>query len=74
MVSNEIISELSKRIDSLRTERNLSFKQMADLCDMDKAQIYQICTKGIDLRTTSLAKIAKGMNINITSLFDRVDN
>lgn len=71
MVSNEIISELSKRIDSLRTERNLSFKQMADLCNMDKAQIYQICTKGVDLRTTSLAKIAKGLQISIRDILPK---
>lgn len=74
MVDIGIISELSKNIDKLRIERNLSFQQMADLCEMDKAQVYKICTKGVDLRITSLSKIVKGMNINITSLFDGVDN
>lgn len=71
MISNEIISELSNNIDKLRTERNLSFKQMADLCNMDKAQIYQICTKGVDLRTTSLAKIAKGLQISIRDILPK---
>lgn len=70
MASNEIIEQLSKHIDKLRTDRNLSYQQMADLCEMDKAQIYKICTKGIDLRTTSLAKITKGLDIPITSIFD----
>lgn len=74
MVSNEIIEQLSKRIDKLRMEKKLSFQEMADLCDMDKAQIYKICTKGVDLRTTSLAKIAKGLEIPVSRLFDMVDN
>ncbi len=70
MVSNEIILQLSKHIDKLRTERNLSFQEMADLCEMDKAQVYKICTKGVDLRTTSIAKIAKGLEIPIYGLFE----
>ena len=68
MADGEIISALSKHVDKLRTERNLSFQQMADLCEMDKAQIYKICTKGVDLRATSLAKIAKGLDVPVASI------
>lgn len=71
MADSEIISALSKRIDELRTERKLSYQQMADLCEMDKAQIYKICTKGVDLRTTSLAKIAKGLQLLIHDILPK---
>ncbi len=70
MADKIFIQQLGKHIDKLRTERNLSFQQMADLCDMDKAQIYKICTKGIDLRATSLAKIANGLKIPFINILD----
>jgi transcriptional regulator with XRE-family HTH domain len=60
----KLIKALSKRINVLRQERNWSFNEMALACDMDKAQVYKICTVGVDLRTTSLNKIAKGCGIS----------
>lgn len=68
MQDDVFIKELGKHIDKLRIERNLSYKQMADKCGMDKAQVYKICTKGVDLRATSLSKIAKGLQITIPSI------
>ena len=64
------IKALSKRIDNLRKERNLSFQEMANACEMDKAQVYKICTVGVDLRTSSLHKIAKGFGITVSELFN----
>lgn len=66
--NNDIIQMLAKKIDKVRIEKGLSFQQMADLCEMDKAQVYNICTKGVDLRATSLVKIAKGLQIPIADI------
>ncbi len=43
-LNETFVKELGKHIDKLRRERNLSFQEMADKCDMDKAQVYKICT------------------------------
>ncbi len=68
MPDGEFIQQLGKHINKLRTDRNLSFQEMADLCKMDKAQIYKICTKGVDLRASSLNKIALGLEIPLTDV------
>ena len=67
---NKFAKTLGRRIDSLREQRGMSFQQMASACDMDKAQVYKICTAGVDVRASSLVKIAKGLNVNIQELFD----
>jgi transcriptional regulator with XRE-family HTH domain len=66
--NGKFIKQLGKHINKLRQERNLSFQKMANVCDMDKAQIYNICTKGVDLRATSLAKIAKGLGLPLADI------
>jgi transcriptional regulator with XRE-family HTH domain len=69
MPSNkEIIETLSRKIDNCRKERKLSYQKMADVCKMDKAQIYKICTKGIDIRVTSIVKIADGLGVKLTDI------
>lgn len=70
MSDDKFIKDLSKRIDKLREEREWSYQQMADACDMDKAQVYKLCTKGTDLRGSSLAKIAKGFKLTLSALMD----
>lgn len=59
---------LGERIDKLRRERNLSYQELADKCEIDKAQIYKICMKGVDLRYSTLLKISNGLNITILEL------
>ncbi len=71
MPLNEIfVKELGKHINKLRQEQNLSFQELATLCDMDKAQIYKICTKGKDLRVSSIVKIANGLQVSISEVLD----
>ena len=66
----KIVKALSKRINSLRQARGMSYQGMASACDIDKAQAYNICTSGVDLRTSSLMKIAKGFDISLSELMD----
>ncbi len=70
MSNTKFIKGLSKRIDELRVSRKWSFQEMANACDMDKGQVFKICTKGIDLRSTSIAKLAKGFGITEGELFN----
>lgn len=67
---SKYVKALAKHIDKLRRDRNLSFQEMADACDMDKGQVYKICTVGVDLRASSIVKIAKGLEVSISDILD----
>lgn len=54
---------LAAHIDKLRRERKLSFQQMADDCNMDKIQVFRICTDGVDIKASTIVKIAKGLDV-----------
>ena len=69
-MSTKYIKALSKHIDKLRQDRNWSFQEMANACEMDKAQVYRICTVGVDLRVSSIEKLAKGFNITSSQLLN----
>ena len=69
-LNENFVKELGKHIDKLRQERKLSFKEMADKCDMDKAQVYKICTEGKDLRVSTIVKIANGLQVSISDILD----
>ena len=60
----------AKHIDKIRRDQELSFQEMAYRCDMPKSQVYNICTKGVDLRITSIIKLAKGLNVSIQEIFN----
>ena len=62
------INELGKHINKLREERNLSFQQMADCCEMDKAQVHKICTQGKDIRVSSIVKLSNGLGVSISQI------
>ncbi len=70
MASKTPIQSLGKRIDKIRQERGLSFQEMAFVCDMEKSQVYNICTKGVDVRYTTLIKVAKGFEMPLTELLN----
>ncbi len=71
MPKNEkFIKALGKHIDKLRRERGLSYQEMALRCDMDKGQIYDLAKTGTDLRASTLLKIANGLEIPLSELFD----
>jgi transcriptional regulator with XRE-family HTH domain len=66
----DFIKNLGKHIDKLRQERKWSFQEMANACEMDKAQVYKICTNGVDLRVSSIEKLAKGFGITPSELLN----
>jgi transcriptional regulator with XRE-family HTH domain len=69
-VPTKYIKALSKHIDKLRQERDWSFQEMANACEMDKSQVYKICTTGVDLRISSIEKLAKGFGITASDLLN----
>lgn len=67
---SKYVKALAKHINKLRIERNWSFQEMADACDMDKGQVYKICTVGVDLRASTIVKLAKGLGVPVSGILD----
>jgi len=57
-------------IDQLRKDRKLSFQEMADACEMDKAQVYKLCTEGTDIRLSTMLKIAVGFEVPLAEILN----
>jgi plasmid maintenance system antidote protein VapI len=68
--NTKVVKALGKRIDQLRKEREWSMREMADYCDIDKAQVNELTKDSIDFRYTTLVKIAKGFGITVSELLD----
>ena len=69
-VNSKAVKALGKHIDDLRKSRGWSMREMADYCDIDKAQVNNLTGKGVDLRYTTLVKIAKGFNMTVSELLN----
>jgi transcriptional regulator with XRE-family HTH domain len=69
-VNPKAVKSLGKHIDKLRNERGWSMREMADYCDIDKAQVNELTNDGIDFRYTTLVKIAKGFGISVSELLN----
>ncbi|MCW3103070.1 MAG: Transcriptional regulator [Bacteroidetes bacterium] len=66
----KIRKAFATHIDQLRKDRNLSFQEMADACEMDKAQVYKLCTEGTDVRLSTMLKIAIGFNVPLAEILN----
>lgn len=65
---SEIIAENLKR---LRTERNLSLGQLAEICDVSKVMLSQIEKGDTNPTINTLWKIANGLKVPYTLLLDQ---
>jgi transcriptional regulator with XRE-family HTH domain len=64
------IKSFGKRIDELRKEKGLSFQELADLCDMEKANLVKLTSQGKNITINTLNNISKGLNMSIKEIFD----
>lgn len=68
--NKDFLISLGKRIDQLRKEKNLSFQELADLCEMEKASLVKLTSQGNNITINTLFNIAKGLDISLKELFD----
>lgn len=64
------VKELCARIDEIRQQKELSIRKFADSCDISLSQAVEIGGKGIDLRYSTIVKIAKGLEITVAELLN----
>lgn len=59
-----------KRLESLRTQQDLSYRAMAERCDVDSSDISKIEKGKVDIQLKTILELAKGLNIHPKELFD----
>lgn len=69
-MNKDFLIALGKRIDQLRKEKNLSFQELADLCEMEKASLVKLTAHGKNITVNTLYNIAKGLGMSMKELLD----
>jgi XRE family transcriptional regulator, regulator of sulfur utilization len=69
-MNKKFLIALGKRIDELRKERSLSFQELANLSEMEKASLVKLTTQGNNITINTLYNIAQGLNISLKELLD----
>ncbi|MDZ5034857.1 helix-turn-helix transcriptional regulator, partial [Clostridium perfringens] len=65
---------IAENLKALRTERNLSLGQLAELSDVSKVMISQIEKGDTNPTINTLWKIANGLKVPYTSLLEQKEN
>ena len=74
-MSNSLIKEefqktFGKQIEHFRVMQNLSYRQLAQRCDIDHSNISKIEKGEINIQLSSIMQLAKGLNIHPKELFN----
>ena len=59
-----------KQIEKFRVDQNLSFRQLAQRCDIDHSNISKIEKGEINIQLSSMQQLAKGLNIHPKEFLD----
>lgn len=60
---------LGKSIEKFRKSQGLSYRQLAQKCDVDHSNISKIEKGKVDLRISTLYELSKGLEIHPRELF-----
>ena len=64
------LKTLGKRINEIRKEKNLSFRELALRCEMEKSSLVKLANKGTNITMTTLYKVSKGLGVSVSEIFD----
>lgn len=59
-----------KNVEKYRKEIGLSYRELAQKCDVDHSNISKIEKGEVDLRLSTIQELAKGLKISPKELFD----
>lgn len=59
-----------KRVEEFRKKLNLSYRELAQKCDVDHSNISKIEKGEVDLRISTVQELAKGLDVHPKILFD----
>ena len=61
---------VGKRIERFRSEQSLSFRQLAQRCDLDYSDISKIEKGERNIQLSTVLQLAKGLGVQPKELFD----
>ncbi len=67
---NEFLHLFGKRLGHFRTEQNLSFRQLAQNCNLDHSDIRKMEKGKRNIQLSTVLELAKGLGIQPKELFD----
>lgn len=70
MTKDEFKILFGKRLELLRTQQDLSYRAMAERCDVDSSDISKIEKGKVDIQLKTILELAKGLNKHPKELFD----
>ena len=59
-----------KRVEMFRKRLNLSYRELAQKCDVDHSNISKIEKGEVDIRISTIQELAKGLDVHPQELFD----
>lgn len=59
-----------KNVEKYRKETGLSYRELAQKCDVDHSNISKIEKGEVDLRLSTIQELARGLRISPKELFD----
>ncbi|TPG37753.1 helix-turn-helix domain-containing protein [Flavobacterium pectinovorum] len=59
-----------KQLEKFRTAKNLSYRQLAQRCDLDHSDISKIEKGETNIQLSSVLQLSKGLNIHPSELFN----
>ena len=59
-----------KKVEKFRKNLGLSYRELAQKCDVDHSNISKIEKGEVDLRLSTIQELAKGLGINPQELFN----
>lgn len=67
---NEFLILFGKEIEKHRIEQNLSYRQLAQRCDIDHSNISKIEKGEINITLSSILELSKGLKVHPKELFN----
>jgi transcriptional regulator with XRE-family HTH domain len=69
-MKQEFQTSFGKQVEKLRLVQNLSYRQLAQRCDLDHSTISKVEKGEINIQLSSVIQLAKGLNRQPKELFD----
>jgi len=64
-----LLIKFGNRLREIRLEKGLSYRKLAQLCDVDHSQISKIEKGQVDVQITTAFELAKGLGVGVDLLF-----
>ncbi|AUP78230.1 helix-turn-helix domain-containing protein [Flavivirga eckloniae] len=65
-----LLMSFGETLSRIRKEKDISYRELAQLCDVDHSQISKIEKGKISLQVVTLFELAKGLNIEPSELLN----